>query len=48
MVNFLTSIVLFSPHAMGTCLVTHIPQNILFCVQQNKEIHIGMEQNESE
>jgi len=34
---------------MGTnnCLLTNILQNI-FCVQQNKEIHTGLEQLEGE
>ncbi len=32
--------------SMGTsnCLVIHIIQNIFFCVQQNTEIHTGLEQ----
>ncbi len=31
--------------SVGTinCLVTPIPQNIFFCVQQNKETHTGLE-----
>jgi len=31
---------------MGTSnfLVTHVLQNIFFCVQQKKEIHTGLEQ----
>ncbi len=35
---------------MGTnnCLVTHILQNIFFCVQQKKEMHTGLEQLEGE
>ncbi len=32
----------------GDSLVTHILQDILFCVQQKKEIHTGVEQLESE
>jgi len=28
--------------------VTHIIQNIFFCVHQKKEIHTGLEQPESE
>jgi len=30
------------------CLITNILQNILFCVQQKKETHKGLEQNEGE
>jgi len=30
------------------CLITHIPQNIFFCVQKKKVIHTGLEQHESE
>ncbi len=35
---------------MGTvnCLYTNILQNILFCVQQKKENHTGLEQEEGE
>jgi len=32
----------------SNCLVTHILQNILFCVQQKKEICTGLEQLEGE
>ncbi len=32
---------IFFPPCYGVGLVTHIPQNILYCVQQNKEIPIG-------
>jgi len=28
--------------------LTHILQNIVFCVQQKKEIHTGLEQHEGE
>ncbi len=38
----------FSMQVNGDSLVTHILQNILFCVQQKKEIHTGVEQLESE
>jgi len=36
--------------SMGSinCLVTNILQNIFICVQQKKEIHIGVEQHEGE
>jgi len=30
------------------CLVTDIIQNILFCVQQKKDIHTGLKQLEGE
>ncbi len=30
------------------CLVTHIIQNIFVCVQQKKETHTDLEQNEGE
>jgi len=30
------------------CLVTDILQNILFCVQQMKEVHTGLKQLEGE
>jgi len=30
------------------CMVTYILQNIYFCVQHKKDIHTGLEQNESE
>ncbi len=30
------------------CLVTHIAKDILFCVQQKKDTHTGLEQHESE
>ncbi len=32
----------------STVLVTHILQNILCCVQQNKETHAGLEQHDGE
>ncbi len=38
----------FSMQVNGDFLVTHILQNILFCLQQKKEIHTGVEQLESE
>ncbi len=34
--------------ATVNCLVTDILQNILFCVQQKKETHTGLEQLEGE
>jgi len=36
--------------SMGSinCLVPNILQTILFCVQQNKEIHTGLKQLEGE
>jgi len=30
------------------CLVTNILQNILFCAQQKRETHTGLEQHEGE
>ncbi len=42
---------LFFPHtwrSIGTnnCLVTNILQNVFFCVQQKREIHMGLERHE--
>ncbi len=34
--------------ATSNCLVNNILQNILFCVQQNKGIHAGLEQQKDE
>ncbi len=28
--------------ATSNCLITNVPQNIFFCVQQLKEIHSGL------
>ncbi len=32
--------------AITFCLVTHILQNIFFCVEQKKEIHTGLKQRQ--
>ncbi len=32
----------------SNCLAISIPQNILFCVQQKKETHTGLDQMECE
>ncbi len=34
--------------AIGNCLSSNILQNIFFCVQQKKEIHIALEKLEGE
>jgi len=34
--------------SMGCCLLTNILQNVIFCVQKNKETHTGWEQLEGE
>ncbi len=40
--------ILWKSLATSSCLVTHILQNILFCVQHKKEMHSGLKQLESE
>ncbi len=40
--------ILWKSMATSNCLVNNILQNILFCVQQNKGIHAGLEQQKDE
>ncbi len=40
--------ILWKSTATINCLVTNILQNVLFCVQQTKEAHTGLEQVEVE
>ncbi len=46
----LTPIIVYFFHSMevigGNCLITSIVPNILFCIQQQKESHTGLEQQQ--